>query len=204
MYDGHPTRVLPTSYGGSKSLVKPWIIGSLASLSQLGSINGASGLLQARRHGSKWLEVYCNAWIISKCILSLGRSTNPAKFAIISNGFVGKRLVKLIDSFFLEGSLINQWFPWFHGDLSVQSLNQAPVGRQPARESLHLMPTWWWTHIIKIADDSTESHCNLLVLYDCSCNNKPKKGHWSHPLPLQIFVEQGIEAGAKLPRLPRV
>lgn len=27
MYDGHPTRVLPTSYGGSKCLVKPWIIG---------------------------------------------------------------------------------------------------------------------------------------------------------------------------------
>lgn len=107
MYDGHPTRVLPTSYGGSKSLVKPWIIGSLASLSQLGSINGASGLLQARRHGSKWLEVYCNSWIILKCVLSLGRSTNPvkfAKFAIISNGFVGKRLVKLIDSFFWKAA----------------------------------------------------------------------------------------------------
>ena len=74
------------------------------------------------------------------CFVSLDRSTNPVKFAIISNGFVGKRLVKLIDSIFLEGSLIHQWFPWFHGDLSVQSLNQAPVGRQPAL-SLHLMPT---------------------------------------------------------------
>lgn len=88
MYDGHPTRVLQTSYGGPPGR-------SLTSLSQLGSINGASGLLQARRHGSKWLEVYGNSWIISKCVLSLGRSTNPvkfAKFAIISNGCVEKKV----------------------------------------------------------------------------------------------------------------
>ena len=55
------------------------------------------------RNGSKFTAIRGSF----RNVFCLGRSRNPvkfAKFAIISNGFLGKRLVKLIDSFFWKAA----------------------------------------------------------------------------------------------------